>query len=101
NASRNNSLCSLCVAIEFSLASSDGLVAQERSLSQFGERFLQLLLRVHDDGSVPCHRFAERLAGNEQEANAILAGLYHNLIALIEEHERAILGKRGRRGIEP
>ena len=34
-------------------------------------------------------------------ANAILAGLYHNLIALIEEHERAILGKRGRRGIEP
>src|SRR5438552_4703156 len=46
---------------------------QECSFPQFLVRVLQLSLRVHHDWAVPRHWFLERFAGNQQEADAILA----------------------------
>ncbi len=43
------------------------------------ERLAQLLLRVHDDGPVPGDRLLQRLAGDQQEADAVVAGLHGRL----------------------
>ncbi len=56
---------------------------------------------VHDDGAVPGDRLFEGLAGDEEEADAFVAGLHDDFIAAIEEDERAIVGGGGRGGIEP
>ncbi len=53
-----------------------GLLLQKSSLLQLTERLLQFLLRVHDDGAVPCHRLFQWLAGNQQETNAVDSGLH-------------------------
>src|SRR5271169_3240472 len=37
---------------------------QEGSLFQFFERLLELLLRVHHDGTIPCYRLFERFSGD-------------------------------------
>src|SRR5581483_6448490 len=62
----------------------------EGAVAQLAHRLLQLGLGVHDDGAVPGHRLLDRLTGDEQEANALLAGLDRHLLAAVEEHERAV-----------
>src|SRR5437588_1356250 len=64
---------------------------QECSFPQFLVRVLQLSLRVHHDWTVPRHRFLERFAGNQQEADAILAGLHCDFISAIKEDERPVI----------
>src|SRR5438445_9682386 len=64
---------------------------QECSFPQFLVRVLQLSLRVHHNGAVPGHWFLEGLAGNQQEADAILAGLHCDFISAIKEDERPII----------
>ena len=49
----------------------------------------QFVFRVHDDGAVPGDGLFERLAGDEEEADALFTGL-NGLIAAIEEDERLV-----------
>src|ERR1700722_6180267 len=66
-------------------------VTNERAIGPLGQGLAGVLLRVHHDGPVPCNRLLERLARDEQEANAFGAGLDDNLIAAVEKDERMIL----------
>ncbi len=72
-------------------------VVQERPAFQLFEGLTQLLLRVHDDGAVPGHGLLERLARDQQEADAVFAGLDRDFVAAIEEDQRAVIGLGGRR----
>src|SRR5260370_10117819 len=74
---------------------------QEGAFLQFGEGLAELLLRVHDNRTVPGDRLFEGLAGNEEEADAFVAGLDHYFVAAIEEDERAIVGGGLRGGGQP
>src|SRR5437868_1178163 len=42
-------------------------VLDERAILQFRHCLPELLLGVHDDGSIPCHRLLDRPAGHQQE----------------------------------
>src|SRR5205807_67085 len=57
--------------------------AQESPFVELRERVPELLLRVHDDGTVPGHRLPERLAGDEQESDAVPARLDLHLVAAV------------------
>ena len=59
----------------------------EGALLKLGDRLPELLLRVHDDRSVPRHRLFDRLAGHEQEPDALVAGLHRHFIAVVENDE--------------
>ena len=50
-----------------------GFLLQKRPFFQLVESLAQLLLGVHHDGAVPGHGLLERLAGDEQEAEALVA----------------------------
>src|SRR2546430_1837945 len=62
----------------------------ERAFVQFGEGLLQLGLGVHHDRAIPGDRLLDRLARDQEEPDALLAGLDRHLVAAIEQHERAI-----------
>src|SRR5580658_3364973 len=64
----------------------------ERAAAQFGKGLLQFGLRVHHDRAVPGDRLLDRLAGNEEKADALLAGLHRDLVAAVEQNERAVAG---------
>src|SRR6201999_2815823 len=64
----------------------------ERAVTQLADRLLQLALCIHDDWSVPGDRLLDRLARDEQEADAIVAGLHGGLVTRIEHHQRTIAG---------
>src|SRR5581483_7242196 len=84
-----------------STSSAIGTLPEKRALLQFFEGLAQFLLRVHYDRSIPGNRLLEGLARNQQEAHAVFAGLDLHFVAAVEQYERAILGLRGRRGIQP
>ena len=74
-------------------AGSEGpALLDERAGAQLADRLAQLLLGVHDDRSVPGDRLLERLAGHQQEADAFVARLHHDLVAAVEQHERPVAG---------
>src|SRR6476646_1827375 len=85
--------------IQFSFLSV--LCLQKRALLQLLERIAQLLLRVHHDWAVPRHRLLQRLAGNQQKADAVLTGLHGDFVAAVKEDKRAIISVRRRSGVEP
>jgi len=74
---------------------------EEVALVKFLESLAEFGLSVHDDRAIPGDRFFERLSGNEQEADAIIAGLDYEFIAAIEKDERTIVGRGGRGGVRP
>src|SRR5664280_997344 len=74
---------------------------EERPLLQLVERLAELLLRVHHDRAVPRHRLLQRLARHQQEPDPLLAGLHRDLVAAVEQHQRAVLRLRRRRGVRP
>src|SRR6185369_13839087 len=57
-----------------------------------GYGLLKLRLRIHHDRSVPGDWLLDRLAGHEQEANALVACLHGDLVTRVEKHKRAIAG---------
>jgi len=59
-------------------------------IPQLSDRPLKLLLRIHHDRPIPCDRFLDRLARHQQEADALVAGLHHDLVAAVKEHQRVI-----------
>jgi len=61
----------------------------------------ELLLRVHHDAAVPGDGFFEWLAGDEQEADAVVTGLHRDFVAAVEEHERPGVRAGRRRGVQP
>src|SRR5438093_6357355 len=74
---------------------------QECPALQLIKRLAQFRLRVHDDGAVPGDRFLERLSGHEQEPDAVCAGVHHDVVATVEEDERAVVDFGWRRGMLP
>src|SRR3954471_8803489 len=68
------------------------LTSDKRPVSQFRDRLLQFGLRVHHDRPGPGGRLLDRLAGDEQKADAALARLYGDLVAAVEHDERAVAG---------
>src|SRR5437660_3984366 len=66
---------------------------------QFGDGLAQLLLRIHYYGAVPGNRLLDRLAGDEEKTDSFAAGLHHDLISTIEEHERMIADVVDGRGV--
>jgi fluoroacetyl-CoA thioesterase len=62
----------------------------ERSVAQLGDRLLEFGLRVHHDRPVPRDRLLDRLAGDQQESDAVLASLDGDLVAAIEQHQGAV-----------
>jgi len=57
---------------------------EEVALVKFLESLAEFVLGIHNDGAIPGDRFFERLTGNEQEADAIIASLDHEFIAAIK-----------------
>src|SRR3989442_6088670 len=45
------------------------------------------------------HRLLQRLTRNQQEPNALVPGLHRDLVAAVEEHQRAVVGHLGRRRV--
>ena len=62
----------------------------ERSVAQVAQRLTDFGLGVHDDRPVPGDRFAQRPAGDQQEAHALFACLDDDLVAGVEHHQRTI-----------
>src|ERR1051325_8742077 len=58
------------------LVKSLGTLFDEGAGAQLVLREPQLLRRVHDDRAIPRHRFLERLARHQQEANPLVAGAH-------------------------
>src|SRR5213593_5055081 len=70
----------------------------EAAVLQLGVGVPQLRLRVHHDRPRPSHRLLERPSGDEQEPDSGLARLDGDLVARVEQHERAIAGLLTHRG---
>ena len=54
---------------------------EECAFFQLPKCLAELLLRVHHDGAVPGDGFFEWLAGDEQEADAVVTGLHRDFVA--------------------
>src|SRR5215475_4799318 len=74
-------------------------LADERPVAQFGNRLLQLGLGVHHDRAIPRNRLLDRLARDQQEPDALLAGLDRDLVSAVEQHERAVAGALADQGL--
>jgi len=57
---------------------------------QLRHRLSKFLLRVHNDGPVPRDRLFDRFTRNQQEPDALIAGLNDDLISAVEHHQRVI-----------
>src|ERR1051325_5811647 len=53
----------------------------ERPGAHFRHRLTQFRFRIHDNRSVPRDRLFDRLAGDQEKANALLAGLDRDFVA--------------------
>src|SRR5438045_8627106 len=56
----------------------------ERPVLELLPGLAELVLRVHHDRPVPGHRLRDRLAGDQQEADALLAGAHAHLAARVD-----------------
>jgi hypothetical protein len=57
---------------------------------QFRHRLSKFLLRIHNDGSVPGDRLFDRLTRDQQEPDALIAGLNDDLVSAVEQHQGMI-----------
>src|ERR1017187_9017225 len=74
---------------------------EECSAFEFAERLPELLLRVHHDRAVPRHRLFEGLARDQKKTDSVVPGLHRDLVAPIEQDQRAIIGLGRRMGVRP
>src|SRR5215467_873845 len=74
---------------------------QKCSALEVLESLPELLLRVHYDRAVPGHRLFERLSRNEEEPDSLVSGVDRDLVAAVEERERAVVGLPRRRRVSP
>src|ERR1700676_1203153 len=65
------------------------------------ERLAKFLLRVHDDWTIPGNRLLQRLTGDQEESNPIVAGLYLQFVTAVKQHERAVIRLRRRHHFQP
>src|SRR5215475_1137572 len=64
---------------------------QKRPALQVLERLPELLLRVHYDWAVPGHGLLDRLSRNQEEPDSLVPGVDRDLVAAVEEYERAVV----------
>src|SRR5215510_8174106 len=74
---------------------------QKCSALEVLESPLELLLCVHYYRAEPGHRLFERLSRNQEEPDPLVPGVDRDLVAAVEEHERAIVGFPRRRRVSP
>src|SRR5262245_4726892 len=74
-------------------------LADERPIAQLSDRLLQLGLGVHDDRAIPRNRLLDWLARDQQEPDALVAGLDRDLVSAVEQHERAVTGALADQGL--
>src|SRR5580704_15284611 len=74
---------------------------QKCSSVELLERLLKLRLSVHHDRSVPGYWLLKWLSRHQKEANPVVACLHHELITPIKKNQRAIVGRSGRRRVQP
>src|SRR5262245_24582404 len=74
-------------------------LADESPIAQLGDRLLQLGLGVHHDRAIPRNRLLDRLARDQQEPDALVAGLHRDLVPAVEQHERAVAGALADQGL--
>src|SRR5262245_27113243 len=74
-------------------------LADERPIAQLSDRLLQLGLGVHDDRAIPRNRLLDWLARDQQEPDALVAGLDRDLVSAVEQHERAVAGALADQGV--
>src|SRR6516162_11136243 len=67
-------------------------VLDEGAVVELGHCLLQLRLGVHHDRAIPGDRFLDGLARDEEKPDAVVAGLDRDLVAAVEEHQRAVAG---------
>ena len=65
---------------------------QKRSVFEFHERLLKLLLRVHHNRAIPRHRFLQRLSRDQEKPDPLLTRLHHDLVAAVKKNQRAVAG---------
>src|SRR5580704_16162803 len=68
------------------------ILADEGAVAQLGKGLLQLGFGVHHNRAIPGDRLLDRLAGDQEEADALLAGLHGDFVAAVEQHQRAVAG---------
>src|ERR1019366_9833472 len=73
----------------------------EGSFPQCFESLLELHLCFHNDRAIPGYWFLQRLARNEQKADALVAGLHRHVLPRIEQNQRTVTGFGRRRSLEP
>ena len=64
----------------------------EGPILKLAHRLLQLGLCVHDDWSIPRHRFLEAACRRRAEIGFLVSGFNCHLIAAVEENERTVAG---------
>src|ERR1700693_5752196 len=64
------------------------LMFNELSGLQFGHGLPKLLLRVHNNRSVPCDRLFDRLAPHQQETDTLVSSLDSEFVAAVAPHHR-------------
>src|SRR5690348_10606927 len=83
----------------WSSLSADSAMLDEAAVIQFGNGLAKLLLGVHHDGAIPSHGFFDRLAGYQQESDALAASLHHDLVSAVKEHQGVIADIVDGRGV--
>src|SRR5271168_4838394 len=76
--------------LRLTLAMTTPLPLDEFPAAQIVHRLADFSLGVHDDRPVPRDRLAQRPAGDQEEAHALVARLDADLIAGPEHHQRAV-----------
>src|SRR5262249_1055927 len=74
---------------------------EERPSLEFIESLTELLLRVHHNGTIPGHRFLQRLARDQKKADALVTCLHGELVTSIKQNKRAIVSLRRGRCVRP
>src|SRR3974390_766323 len=104
NPARENASCSsACGALARPVASefTSLFLLQESPLLKLGEGFAQLLLRIHNDRSVPSHGLLQWFSGDEQEAYAVVTCLDSDFVTAVEQNQRPIICCGGRMRVGP
>ena len=62
----------------------------ESTLLVFVKGYLQFLLGVHHDGSVPGHRFANWFSGNKEKTHTLSFRGDRHLLTIVKDHETGV-----------
>src|SRR5688572_31870112 len=65
----------------------DLTLARKRALLQFAQRLLDLLLRIHHEGTVARDGLVQRFTGHQKKSRRRLVRAHFDAVAIIPDHE--------------